>query len=71
MIDVTVKASLSIFSKLLERITLYVHTLGFLRYRKYCSSCIFIKFAIPKSTAVFQQLDFPTVPVPAISTICI
>lgn len=69
--DVTVRASLSSFSKLLERTTLYVHVLGFLRCRKYCSNCIFIKFAIPKSAAVFQEFDFPTVPIPAISTICI
>lgn len=71
MMDVTVRASLSSFSKLLEQTTLYVHELGFLRCIKYCSSCIFIKFAIPKSAAAFRQPDFPTVPVPAISTICI
>ena len=59
-----------IFSKLLERITLTTDDLDLPTYEKNCSSSLFIKFATPISTAGFPQLFLPTVPVPAVSTIC-
>lgn len=69
IIDETEKAFPKILNKLLERDILIVAGLSICE--KNCSSWVFIKFAIPISVAVFQQLFFPTVPVPAVSTICI
>lgn len=70
MTEVTFNSFFNSLDKL-ERATLYVEALGSRRYKKYCSSWVFIRFAIPTSLAVFEQLDFPTVPIPAISTTCI